>query len=132
MTGAIRPDDVPPIVADGPFSHLDVRWLVSAEATGATGIAFGRTVYPGTARGGPGATHELHYHPNAEEIVIVTAGRAEQVIGDDVVPLEPGEMCFIPAGVPHRISAVSEEDLVILWGLSAASMEAAGYVSVAP
>jgi oxalate decarboxylase/phosphoglucose isomerase-like protein (cupin superfamily) len=129
MTGVIRPDDVTPVVAEGPFGHLDVRWLVSDEATGSQQIAFGQTIYEGAASGA-GATHELHYHPNAEEIVLVTAGRAEQIVGDETLELGPGDVCFIPSGVPHRISAVSDEQLVILWALSAASIEAAGYVSV--
>lgn len=129
MTPVIRPADVAPVVADGPFGHLDVRWLVSAEATGARQVAFGQTIYQGAASGAE-ATHELHYHPNAEEIVLVTAGRAEQVIGDETLTMGPGDVCFIPSGVPHRISALSEDELVILWVLGAASMEAAGYVSV--
>lgn len=129
MTPVIRASEVPRAAVDGPFDHLDVRWLVNAESTGAEQVSFGQTTYPGEGSG-EAATHELHYHPNAEEIVVVTQGRARQVVGDETLEMGPGDVCFIPCGTPHRISAASREDLVILWVLSAPSFEAAGYVPV--
>jgi quercetin dioxygenase-like cupin family protein len=124
MTEVIRIADLSPVVAPGPFEHLDVRLLVGAEANGARQVSVGQSIYP------QGATHEPHYHPNAEEVVVVTAGRAEQVIGEHTLELRPGEACYIASGVPHRITAVSHEDLVILWVLGAPSMDIAGYVAV--
>lgn len=124
MAGVIRISDLPAVVATGPFEDIAVRWFVGGEATGARHVSVGESTYP------PGVTHEPHYHPHAEEVVVVTAGRAEQVVGDDTLKLAPGEACFIPSGVPHQITAVSDEDLVILWILTAPSMEAAGYVPV--
>jgi quercetin dioxygenase-like cupin family protein len=123
MAGVIRIAEIPAVVAPGPFEHIDVRWFVGVEANGARQVSVGQSTYPA------GVTHEPHYHPNAEEVVVVTAGRAKQVIGDETLELGPGEACFIPTGVPHRITAVSDEELVILWILSAPSMEAAGYVA---
>jgi quercetin dioxygenase-like cupin family protein len=125
VTGVLRADTTPASPAEGPFGHLDIR-LVVGEHTGAGLVAFGQTTYP------PGATHELHHHPNAEEVVLVTSGRGEQVVGDDTLVMGPGDVCFIAREVPHRITAVSDEDLVIYWVLAgAASLEAAGYVPVA-
>lgn len=124
MTGVIRISELPPVVAPGPFEHIAVRWFVGGEATGARQVSVGESTYP------PGVTHEPHYHPDAEEVVVVTAGRAEQVVGDETLELGPGDACFIPSGVTHQITAVSDEDLVILWILTAPSMEAAGYVAV--
>ena len=109
---------------EGPFGHLDVRWMVG-EHTGASLISFGQSTYP------RGATHENHYHPNAEEIVMVLAGRGVQIVGEDSLEVGPGDVCFVPRGVPHRITGTSDEDLVIVWAFGgAASMEAAGYVSI--
>ena len=108
---------------EGPFGHLDVRWVVG-EHTGASLIAFGQSTYPHEA------THENHYHPNAEEVVMVVRGRGTQIVGDRSLDLVPGDICFIPRGSPHRITGTSEdEDLVILWAFGgAASIEQAGYV----
>lgn len=128
MTRVLRAADCPRGPAEGPFGHLDSRWIVDA-AAGATTVAFGQTTYPGDPAG-DGATHELHYHPNAEEVVYVLAGSGRQRIGDVDLDLAPGDACFIPRSVPHRIQATSAEDLVILWVLGAASLDAAGYVSV--
>lgn len=118
----LRADTTPRNAPEGPFGHLDVRWVVGPD-TGATLISFGQSTYP------QGATHENHYHPNAEEVVMVVSGRGTQIVGDDALDLGAGDICFIPRSTPHRITGTSEEDLVILWAFGgAASIEQAGYV----
>jgi pimeloyl-ACP methyl ester carboxylesterase/quercetin dioxygenase-like cupin family protein len=118
----LRADTTPRNSREGPFGHLDVRWVVGAQ-TGASLISFGQSTYP------TGATHENHHHPNAEEVVMVVRGRGTQIVGDDALDLGPGDICFIPRSTPHRITGTSEEDLVILWAFGgAASIEQAGYV----
>ena len=118
----LRADTTPRNSKEGPFGHLDVRWVVGAQ-TGASLIAFGQSTYP------TGATHENHHHPNAEEVVMVIQGRGTQIVGGDALDLGPGDICFIPCSTPHRITGTSEEDLVILWAFGgAASIEQAGYV----
>ena len=122
MTGVLRADTTPRNPREGPFGHLDVRWVVGADA-GAELIAFGQSTYP------KGATHENHHHPNAEEVVMCVSGRGTQIVGDDSLDLGPGDICFIPRATPHRITGTSDEDLVILWAFGGAStIEAAGYV----
>jgi len=119
----LRADSTPRNPTDGPFGHLDVRWVVGPDH-GATLIAFGQSTYPF------GATHENHRHPNAEEVVIVVSGRGTQIVGGDALDIGAGDVCFIPRDTPHRITGTSEdEDLVILWAFGgAASIEQAGYV----
>jgi pimeloyl-ACP methyl ester carboxylesterase/quercetin dioxygenase-like cupin family protein len=121
----LRADTTPRNPREGPFGHLDVRWVVGAH-TGASLVAFGQSTYPFQA------THENHYHPNAEEVVMVLSGRGTQIIGDVRLDLGAGDICFIPRNTPHRITGTSEEeDLVILWAFGgAASIEEAGYVSL--
>ena len=122
----VRADTTPPSDLSGTaFSHLDVRWLVSADRNGAALTGVGQTVYPGG-----GGTHEVHYHPDAEEVIVVQSGTGRHLVGEDWYDIGPGDIVFIPRGVPH--SAVSgEDDLVIYWVLGgAASLEAAGYVAV--
>jgi pimeloyl-ACP methyl ester carboxylesterase/quercetin dioxygenase-like cupin family protein len=119
----LRADTTPRNSREGPFGHVDVRWIVGPE-TGARLLSFGQSTYP------CGVTHPNHYHPNAEEVVIVVSGRGTQNVGRDSLDLGPGDICFIPRNTPHRITGTSEEeDLVILWALGgAASLEDAGYV----
>ena len=119
----LRADTTPRNAREGPFGHLDVRWVVGPQ-TGASLIAFGQSTYPF------GATHENHHHPNAEEVVMVVSGRGTQIVGDRRLDLGPGDICFIPRSTPHRITGTSQdEDLVILWAFGgAASIEQAGYV----
>ncbi len=119
----LRADTTPRNSREGPFGHLDVRWVVG-DHTGASLVAFGQSTYPYLA------THENHYHPNAEEVVMVVKGLGTQIVGDRSLELGPGDICFIPRGTPHRITGTSDdEELVILWAFGgAASIEQAGYV----
>jgi pimeloyl-ACP methyl ester carboxylesterase/mannose-6-phosphate isomerase-like protein (cupin superfamily) len=121
----LRADTTPRNPREGPFGHLDVRWVVGVH-TGASLIAFGQSTYPFRA------THENHYHPNAEEVVMVLSGRGTQIVGSERLDMGPGDICFIPRSTPHRITGTSQdEDLVILWAFGgAASIEEAGYVSL--
>jgi pimeloyl-ACP methyl ester carboxylesterase/quercetin dioxygenase-like cupin family protein len=108
---------------EGAFGHLDTRWVVGPH-TGASLISFGESTYPN------GATHENHYHPNADEVVMVVKGRGTQEIGEASLDLGPGDICVIPRNTPHRITGTSaDEDCVILWAFGgAADLEHAGYV----
>ncbi len=119
----LRADGTPRGTREGPFGHLDTRWVVGSH-TGASLISFGQSTYP------DGATHENHYHPNADEVVIVVSGRGTQIVGDRALDVGPGDICLIPRGTPHRITGTSgDEELVILWAFGgAADMEHAGYV----
>ena len=120
--GVLRADTTPRNSPGGPFGHLDVRWVVGPQ-NGATLISFGQSTYP------RGATHENHYHPNAEEVVMVVSGRGTQIVGDEVLDVGAGDVCFIPRSTQHRITGTSDEALVILWAFGgAASLEQAGYV----
>lgn len=107
------------------FGEVDARWLIGADTVGATAIAFGQATYA------PGAAIEKHYHPNAEEVVLVVRGRARHVVGDHALEMGPGDVCFIPRGEPHSLACIGDEELVILWTWGgAASMEAAGFIPV--
>jgi oxalate decarboxylase/phosphoglucose isomerase-like protein (cupin superfamily) len=109
---------------EGPFGHIDVRWTIGADA-GASLVAFGQSTYP------RGATHPNHYHPNAEEVVMVLSGHGVQIVGEDSLEVGPGDVCFIPRNTAHRITGESKEDLVIVWAFGgAAGLEAAGYVEI--
>jgi quercetin dioxygenase-like cupin family protein len=105
------------------FGQVDGRWLIGADSVGADSIAFGQATYA------PGAAIERHYHPNAEEVVIVLEGRALHEVGGHELEMAPGDVCFIPRGEPHSLACLGDETLVILWAWGgASSIEAAGFV----
>lgn len=57
-----------------------------------------------------------HHHYNIEEAVYVLEGQGTMIIGDDQVPLEPGDYVALPVGehLAHAIVNTSDADLVYL------------------
>ncbi|MDP1590850.1 MAG: AraC family transcriptional regulator [Prosthecobacter sp.] len=41
-----------------------------------------------------------HFHPECE-ITLVTKGGTERIVGDNITPLQPGDMVFLGSNVPH-------------------------------
>jgi mannose-6-phosphate isomerase-like protein (cupin superfamily) len=48
-----------------------------------------------------------------DEVYVVLAGSARLSAGDSVVPVEPGSIVFVRAGVPHSFQDIAE-DLAVL------------------
>ncbi|WP_293882667.1 cupin domain-containing protein, partial [Sphingomonas sp.] len=70
----------------------------------------------------PGAELPFHFH-NCEESVLLLAGEAIAEIDGTEYSLIPGDVSFIPAGVPHRFRNPSTETrMKIMW--TYASIEA--------
>jgi quercetin dioxygenase-like cupin family protein len=85
---------------------------------------FGVTRFP------PGARHELHRHPNAEEVEYLISGSGVAYINDDAVALRAGEAVFVPANAYHGFENDSESETVMAWLYAgAASLEEAGFVT---
>jgi quercetin dioxygenase-like cupin family protein len=59
----------------------------------------------------PGQFTRLHHH-DAEEIIIVHAGRGTYTVGETTVEAGPGDVLLIPSGVPHRWVNNGETPLV--------------------
>jgi quercetin dioxygenase-like cupin family protein len=104
--------------------NMDVRWLISAATVSAQKTVVGRTVFP------PGAKHDLHRHPNAEEWEYVIRGSGVKQVGEDAIRVSEGELVFVPQDVYHGLENTSETDvLVTIWGYCGAStLEEAGYL----
>ncbi len=79
-----------------------LTWLVNSALTQ------GATMTAGTCLIKPGSSNPLHYHPNCDEVLVVTSGRCTKRIGDDTVELGPGESVVIPRGVPHQATAIGD------------------------
>ena len=55
----------------------------------------------------PHAVVEEHSHPH-EQVGMVIEGSALFQVGEEEKVLVPGDMYFIPGGVPHRVVAEAE------------------------
>jgi quercetin dioxygenase-like cupin family protein len=67
----------------------------------------------------PGAvTKPGHVHRDAEEIIFVTSGEGQILIGDETNPLTPGDAIIIPRGVPHLIRNIGREKMRLICSFS--------------
>jgi len=62
----------------------------------------------------PGTAIPLHSH-NVEESVLVFAGEATAVIGDERFDLVAGQATWVPAGIPHCFINRGEGEMTIYW-----------------
>jgi quercetin dioxygenase-like cupin family protein len=124
----IHVDDMPParVRREEGWRDMDIRFLVSRDSGGSRHVCWWRTVFP------PGAAHERHYHPNAEEVLFVIRGRGAAGTEETEREVTPGTAHYIPAGMTHWLRNASDtEDLEIVGCYApAASLEDAGYVFV--
>jgi quercetin dioxygenase-like cupin family protein len=108
--------------SDG-WMDMDVKWLVTSASVGAESCVFGLTVFP------PGARHDIHRHPNAEETEYIVSGSGIAAVGDDAVRIEAGEMVFVPRNEYHGFHNDSDRETVMVWTYApAANLDEAGYV----
>jgi oxalate decarboxylase/phosphoglucose isomerase-like protein (cupin superfamily) len=113
-----------PGLPDRGWVEMDVRWLITSETVGAKQTVFGVTIFP------PGARHEIHRHPNAEEVEYLISGQGVAFVGDDAIDLGPGEAVFVPQNAYHGFANTSDSDVVMAWLYAgAASLETAGFVT---
>jgi quercetin dioxygenase-like cupin family protein len=115
----LEPAGVP---RDEGWKQMDIRFFDGA-TSGSENTCLFRTVFP------PGAAHERHFHPNADEFVYVISGRAGVGAGEEEHAAGPGSIQFIPAGKVHWLRNLDQNEPVELVGLyvGGASLEAAGY-----
>ena len=75
----------------------------------------------------PGQITPLHIHPDDDEVVFCVEGRGAVTFEDrDDVPLVPGAIVSLPAGLAHRIEAAPDSRMVVVYTTNA------GYTSVRP
>ena len=75
----------------------------------------------------PGQITPLHIHPNDDEIVFCVEGRGAVTFEDrEAVPLAPGSLVSLPAGLAHRLEAAPDSRMVLIYTTNA------GYTSVRP
>jgi mannose-6-phosphate isomerase-like protein (cupin superfamily) len=77
----------------------------------------------------PGAKHDVHRHPNAEEVEYIVSGSGVAQVGEADVEISAGELVFVPANEYHGFHNTSDGETVMVWTYApAASLEEAGYI----
>jgi len=87
-----------------------MAFLVTGEDTRYTSM-FDWTIPAGFATG-------RHVHRVQEETFYLLDGACEWHVGDDIVRATPGTYLFIPPGVPHNITNVSDKPARVLMTVS--------------
>ena len=107
---------------DEGWIDMQVQFLLDERSTGSDRFVVGRTILP------PGARHDPHVHPAAEEFLVVMTGSGRIYTDDGNEPADTGDVVFTPAGLVHGFDNISDEEVLLIWGWSGAgSLEAAGY-----
>jgi quercetin dioxygenase-like cupin family protein len=75
----------------------------------------------------PGQITPLHTHPDDDEVVFCVEGRGAVTFEErEAVPLVPGSLVSLPAGLAHRLEAAPDSRMVLIYTTNA------GYTSVRP
>ena len=109
--------------ADDGWVNMSVQWLITKDSVGYKTTVFGVTTFP------PGARHDIHRHPNAEEVEYLLEGEGLACIGDVNVRMRPGDIVFAAANDYHGFENTSTTQRAVLaWCYGgASSLEEAGY-----
>jgi quercetin dioxygenase-like cupin family protein len=106
------------------WRDMDVRWLVTKGTVGASNTVFGVTYFS------PGSKHELHRHPNAEEVEYLISGSGIAYVDDAAVEMVTGDAVFVPRNAYHGFENTTDDEAVMAWCYSgAASLDEAGFVT---
>ncbi|HEX2153229.1 MAG TPA: cupin domain-containing protein [Acidimicrobiia bacterium] len=101
---------------------MRVQFLVDQMKAASENFLLGWTVLP------PGARHDRHRHPNADEFFIVLSGHGHIYTDDADETAKEGDVVFTRRGHWHGFNNTGDEDVVLAWGWSGAgSLDAAGY-----
>ena len=75
----------------------------------------------------PGQITPLHLHPDDDEVVFCIEGRGAVTFeAREPVPLVPGTLALLPAGLAHRLEAAPDSRMVLIYWANA------DYTSVRP
>jgi quercetin dioxygenase-like cupin family protein len=75
----------------------------------------------------PGQVTPFHVHPNDDEVIYCVEGRGAITFEEKPpVPIVPGSLISLPAGLPHGIEAAKDSRMVVIYTTNA------GYTSERP
>jgi quercetin dioxygenase-like cupin family protein len=64
----------------------------------------------------PGQLTKTHVHPNQDEIFYCVEGSGSiSFVEQDDVPITPGSIVFVPAGIEHGVDTIGDNRLVLMF-----------------
>jgi oxalate decarboxylase/phosphoglucose isomerase-like protein (cupin superfamily) len=90
------------------FDWGTLKWMATPDHNGSGRFS------AGVVQLEPGKGHELHTHPESDEILYVVSGEGEQTVAGETREVSAGEMIFIPEGVEHGTVNTNWEPLKLL------------------
>jgi len=112
-----------PVRAEQGWRGVDIRFMITRDAAGTGSVCLFRAVFP------PGAAHEAHRHPHADEFFYVIRGRALLGAEGEEHEARAGTVEFVPAGRVHWLRNLDASEPVEVVGgyLGVGSLAEAGY-----
>ena len=106
------------------WNRMKVQFLSTEQTTGSKYSVVGRTIFPPG-----GASHELHVHEKAEEVMVILSGTGKAISGNEEMKIGPGDVIFVPEGDRHYVVNTSEtETMEMIWIYGGApSLDKSGY-----
>jgi mannose-6-phosphate isomerase-like protein (cupin superfamily) len=122
----IQPDQK--LDAQSGWVKMDVRWVATKESCGTEFAVMGRTIFRPRLEG-QSSKHDLHTHPNAEEIIHIIRGTGRGLSGTEWFDLKPGDVLYVPKGEDHIVENTSDvEPLEVIFVYApATNLSEAGY-----
>jgi quercetin dioxygenase-like cupin family protein len=110
------------VTLDDGWREIEIRFL-NGDISGSHNTCLFRAHFA------PGAAHERHYHPNADEFFYLIRGMAGVGAEDEEHVARAGTVQFIPAGKIHWLRNLDEHEPVDVIGVyvGGASLDEAGY-----
>jgi mannose-6-phosphate isomerase-like protein (cupin superfamily) len=127
MKYKVNQNDVTPeksLKGEDGWNRMQVQFLCNEANMGAQHAVLGRTIFPPN-----GASHELHVHENAEEIMYIVSGKGTARVGDEEFDIGQGDVVFVPVNVGHIVRNTDPEnimEMIWLYG-GVGSLKASGY-----
>ena len=62
----------------------------------------------------PGQSQKVHGHAHNDKLYYALTGAAHVTLGDETLPIAPGELAVAPAGLPHGVENRSASNCTLL------------------
>ena len=103
----VRPESVPPYEPPGHTGTVNRRLVPPpGQATGKLEVVLGVLE--------PGGQALMHAHADLDQAMYVLEGGCRVESGGEAAEMRPGEIVYLPAGLPHQITATGEKALRVL------------------
>ena len=90
------------------------RAQFNAEKMGKASLAAGDHLFAGLNAFEPGQEHKAHVHAGQDKLYFVLEGQGEVEVGEERLPVGPGDLVLAQAGEVHSLRNPGPERLVVM------------------